>query len=130
MGPATGRILIVDDEPPLLRMMSVYLTRLGFSVSTVDSTDEAWRMVKADPGVYSVAVLDGSMPGMTMPELAGNLLRANSQLCVLASSGYPVDISALEKSAPGRVSFLPKPFTPEMLAATVRRLLGSQEKNV
>ena len=39
MDPVTGRILIVDDEPPLLKMMSVYLTRLGFTVSTADSTE-------------------------------------------------------------------------------------------
>ena len=35
----TGRILIVDDEPALLKMMSVYLRRLGYAVTTASSTE-------------------------------------------------------------------------------------------
>ena len=39
MNPILRRILIVDDEPPLLRMMSLYLGRLGYQVTAVDATD-------------------------------------------------------------------------------------------
>ena len=130
MDRAAGKILIVDDEPPLLRMMGLYLGRKGFSVATSASTDQAWAMVEAEPSAYSVAVLDGSMPGMSMQELARRMLRANPSMCVLAASGYPVDMTALEAEAPGRVSSLLKPFTPEMLATAVRRLLAAQEKNL
>ena len=56
------------------------------------------------------------------------MLNASPFLRVLTSSGYPVDISALEAAAPGRVAFLHKPFTPEMLAATIRRMLAAQEE--
>jgi two-component system, cell cycle sensor histidine kinase and response regulator CckA len=128
MDLAIGRILIVDDEPPLLKMMSVYLGRLGYSVTTADSTDDAWKLVEAEPAAYSAAVLDGSMPGMTMEELAKNLLLANPKLCVLGASGYLVDTSALAALAPGRVDFLHKPFTPEMLAAALRSLLAAQKE--
>jgi CheY-like chemotaxis protein len=48
----------------------------------------------------------------------------------LTASGYPVDITALEAAAPGRVAFLHKPFTPEMLAAAIRRMLAAQEENL
>jgi two-component system, cell cycle sensor histidine kinase and response regulator CckA len=130
MDPVTGRILIVDDEPPLLRIMSVYLGRLGYPVVTADNTDRAWALVEAEPSVYAAAVLDGSMPGMSMEELARLLLSANPRLCVLAASGYPVDTRALAAAAPGRVDFLQKPFTPEMLAAAIRRLLAAQEEEI
>ena len=109
-------------------MMSVYLGRLGFSVITSNSTDKAWSQVEAAPLEFAVAVLDATMPGMTMEDLATRLLGANPALRVLAASGYPVDTTFLEAGAPGRVSFLHKPFTPEMLAAAVRRMLAAQEE--
>ena len=130
MDPTPARILIVDDEPSLLRMMGLYLTRRGFAVETTDSTDQAWAMVEANPSAFSAAVLDGSMPGMSMHDLARRLLQANPALCVLAASGYPVDMAALEVHAPGRVASLLKPFTPEMLAGALRRLIGTEEEKL
>jgi DNA-binding NtrC family response regulator len=130
MEQAAGRILIVDDEPSLLKMLSVYLGRLGYAVTTANTTEKAWTTVESSPTDFAVAVLDATMPGLTMDELASKMLSANSMLCILAASGYPVDMSALEASAPGRVAFLHKPFSPEMLASAVRRLLAAQEKNV
>jgi len=127
---ASGRILVVDDEPPLLRVLSLYLGRLGYSVTTAESTEAAWALVEADPAAFTVAVLDGSMSGMSMDNLALRMLRANQELRVLAASGYPVDMRALSEAAPGRVDFLQKPFTPEMLAAALRGLLGAQEEKL
>ena len=127
---ASGRVLVVDDEPPLLRMLSLYLGRLGYSVTTAESTDAAWRLVEADPAAFAAAVLDGSMSGMSMGDLALRMLRANQELRVLAASGYPVDMTALAEAAPGRVDFLQKPFTPEMLAAALRGLLGAQKEDL
>ena len=120
--------MIVDDEPALLRMMSVYLGRLGYSVTTVDSTDDAWSKVERSPLGFDVAVLDATMPGMTMSELASRILDANPSIRVLAASGYPVDMTPFESVAPGRTAFLHKPFTQEMLAAAVRRMLAAQEE--
>jgi DNA-binding NtrC family response regulator len=128
MNKPRGRVLIVDDEPPLLRMMSAYLTRRGFIVATASTTDSAWKEIDAAPDSFAVAVLDGSMAGISMHDLAIHILRANQATCVIAASGYPVDMSALEAEAPDRVAFLHKPFTPEMLAEIVRRMLGSQEE--
>lgn len=130
MDRTARRILIVDDEPPLLRMMSLFLGRLGYSVTTADATDKAWAVVEADPSAFEVAVLDGSMAGMSMEELASHMLSANPSMCILTASGYPVDMTALSARAPGRVAFLLKPFTPQSLAAAVGGLLAAQEKEL
>jgi DNA-binding NtrC family response regulator len=130
MTNSARRILIVDDEPSLLTMMGVYLERLGYSVTALNGTDAAWREVESSSADFAVAVLDASMPGMSMQALALRLLQANPAMCVVAASGYPVDMSAVEAAAPGRVAYLPKPFSPEMLAATVRRMSGRQEEKV
>ena len=130
MNHATGRILLVDDEPSLLKMMGVYLGRVGYSVTLANSTEKAWAEVEAAPSGYDIAVLDGSMPGLSMEDLALRMLRANPSLCVVAASGYAMDITAVEAEAPGRVAVLQKPFAPEMLAAAVRRMLAAQEEKL
>jgi two-component system, cell cycle sensor histidine kinase and response regulator CckA len=130
MEKSASRILLVDDEPALLKMVGSYLGRLGYDVTTVNSTEKAWSEIETAPQNFAVAVLDGTMPGLPMPELATRMLSTNPCLCVLAASGYPMDISALEAAAPGRVAFLHKPFTPEMLAVAIRRMLGTQEEHI
>jgi DNA-binding NtrC family response regulator len=127
MGP---RILLVDDEPQLLKMMSLYLSRRGFAVTTAGSTETAWTEMQAAPSEFAVAVLDATMSGMSMEELALRILGANPSVSVIAASGYPVVMSALEAAAPERVMFLHKPFTADMLIDAVRRMLGSQEKDL
>jgi DNA-binding NtrC family response regulator len=130
MNHGAARILIVDDEPSLLKMMGVYLGRLGYSVTLANSTEKAWAEVEAAPSGYTIAVLDGSMPGLSMEDLALKMLRANPSLCVVAASGYSMDTTAVEAAAPGRVAVLQKPFAPEMLAAAVRRMLAAQEEKL
>ena len=130
MEHSTARILLVDDDPSLLKMMGVYLGRLGYSVTLANSTEQAWAEVEAAPSGYAIAILDGSMPGLSMEDLALKMLRANPSLYVVAASGYAMDTTALESAAPGRVAVLQKPFAPEMLAAAVRRMLAAQEEKL
>lgn len=119
-----GSILIADDEPQLVAIMKRYLERLGYRVDSVSSAAAAWQAVEADPRAYAAAVVDISLPGMGGEELSRRMLEANPEMRVIASSGYPADLETLEARAPGRVTFLHKPFTPEMLAETVKRLLA------
>ena len=130
MTDAATRILIVDDEPALLKMMSVYLARLGYAVASAGSTEKAWEEVAAAPHDFALVVLDATMPGVPMTDLAARILAADDRVKVIAASGYPVDIARLQAAAPGRVLFLHKPFTPEMLGNTVRRMIATQEENV
>ena len=58
------------------------------------------------------------------------MLAAGPRLRVIAVSGYPVDMAPLQAAAPGRVMFLHKPFTPEMLGGAVRRMIATQEEDV
>ncbi len=130
MDPDSGRILLADDEPPLLKMMSIYLGRLGFRVARADTTEAAWSELEAAPSEFAVAVLDATMSGISVQELSLRILSANPSICVIVASGYPVDMTAMEAAAPGRVMFLHKPFAPEMLAAAVRRMIASQKEEL
>ena len=127
-GESRGRVLLVDDEPPLLKMMSTYLTRLGYAVTTCATTEGAHAQFLAAPDGFDIAVIDATMAGLSLVELSRRMLEGNPAIRVLGASGYPVDMSALEASAPGRVAFLHKPFTPQMLAASLRRMLGPEKE--
>jgi DNA-binding NtrC family response regulator len=130
MTPTLGRVLIADDEPSLLKMMTAYLQRLGYAVAAVQTAAEAWEQMEADPSGFVCAVLDATMSGTPLEQLGRKMLYANPSLRILVASGFPVDVTALEDVAPNRVAFLHKPFTPEMLANAIRRLLAPQEEGV
>ena len=125
-----NQILIVDDEPLLLKMLTAYLGRLGYGVVAVSNTEKAWAAAEAEPDKFAVAVLDATLKGIAMEDLASRMLAADPRLCVIAVSGYPVDIVGLQAAAPDRVMFLHKPFTAEMLGNAVRRMIGTQEADV
>ncbi len=108
-------------------MVAAYLRRLEYDVTALSSTDEAWSQVQSAPAGFDAAVLDHSMTGLSSEDLALRMLEANPALRVIEASGYPVDMRPLEAAAPGRVTFLQKPFTPEKLAGTIRRMLGAQK---
>ncbi len=126
MGKPFGKILIVDDDARLLRMMQLFLDRQGYSQETFSRTEDAWAAFEADPAAYSVVLLDATIEGMPASQFAERALSASPSLRVIMASGYTVETAATEAIAPGRVVFLQKPFSPEMLDTILRRLLGEQ----
>jgi DNA-binding NtrC family response regulator len=128
MTQASREILLVDDEGTLLKLMSVYLRRLGYSTTAVNTVAKAREHAERSPGRFAVAVIDAGMAETGIDELAMQVLSVHPDLRLVVNSGYPVDVSGLQQAAPGRVEFLHKPFSPDMLAAVVRRMLGPQEE--
>jgi len=111
-------------------MMSLYLKRIGYSVTIANSVARARSEWTSANGKIAVIVMDATLGGGTLDELGAEILSSDPQVRLIGASGYPVDMSGLEAMAPGRVAFLHKPFSPEMLAAAVRRMLGPQEKSI
>jgi DNA-binding NtrC family response regulator len=109
-------------------MMNLYLDRKGFAVTVADGAENARALAAAAVNAFDVVVVDATLPGTTLDKFAHEFLQADARVRVLAASGYPVDMNVLEAAAPGRVAFLHKPFSGDMLAAAVRRLLGAEEE--
>jgi len=118
MDTAAGRILVVDDDPSLLKLMTTYLSRLGYQVVSCNNSDEAWALVRAAPSLYSLALVDLNMPGMRGEELARRILACNASIRLIVASGYPAELSGVE-ALDSRVTFLHKPFAPKELARAV-----------
>ena len=108
--------------------MSLSFGRPGYSVTTLEHSEQAAILTDTNLVRFAIAVLDATLDGSGMEQLALQMLKANSALRVLAASGYPVDVSTLEAAAPGRVAFLLKPFTAEMLEACVRRMIAPDKE--
>lgn len=114
------RILIVDDEAPLLDLLKRYLERLGYEVDTALTPEDALVRFEGDPKGYVCVLTDLTLPGMSGEELVERMRRKNPRLPALISSGYDY-----EPQAKG-VGFLQKPYLPKMLAEAIEGLLGKK----
>jgi DNA-binding NtrC family response regulator len=118
------RILVVDDEQQLLKVLSRYLAKLGYTVVASSSTEEAWKHIQAAPESYSLALIDATISGLSAEELTQRILTSNPHIKVVAASGYPLTVEEFAPLNSNRVTFLHKPFSPDMLAELLRRLLA------
>ena len=118
-----AKILLVDDEPKLLRLLEGYLRRLGYEVAACPSASRAGELFAVTPFDFELVVLDVRMPVIDGQELSVRMLEVNPGLRLIFSSGYPFDISRIPVPDPGSVEFLQKPYSPFMLAEALRRLV-------
>jgi len=65
------RILLVDDEEPIVRMEQMMLERIGYQVTTRISSPDALAVFKANPGNFDLVISDRGMTNMTGDQLAG-----------------------------------------------------------
>lgn len=114
------RILVVDDDSALLKLMQTYLSRLGYRVDVCRSAAEAWDRIRAGGQPFRSAIVDLNLPGVRGEELVLSILAADASIRMVVMSGYlagPGQIHDLDES---RVRYLHKPFAPKELADAVR----------
>jgi len=126
---AGARILVIDDDAPLLAFTCKYLSRLGYRPVSYRSAEEAWKHFQAVAAQYWLVVIDLSMPGISGGQLAQMMLGSDPEIRLILTSGYPFDAQRTLDAGPDRVAFLHKPFTPAMLAEIVNRLIRTSPKH-
>jgi DNA-binding response OmpR family regulator len=118
-----GKILLIDDEPEMVRFIHRALENEGHCVVTTTDGAEGLRRALADPP--DLVVLDLLMPGVNGQAVLGGLLAHNHDQKVLvlsAAADVQTRVECLER---GAVDFMPKPFSVRELLARVRtRLRG------
>ena len=123
----TGRghetILLVEDEPTILRMTARMLAMQGYAVLTAGTPGEAVRLAQEHAGDIDLLMTDVVMPEMNGRDLAKNLLNLYPQLKRLFMSGYTADIIAHHGVVDEGVHFIQKPFTMKDLSAKLREAL-------
>jgi PAS domain S-box-containing protein len=122
---ASGRggetILVAEDEEQVRKLVDRVLGRLGYTVLAAADGTEALAIAELHEGRIDLLLTDMVMPGMGGGELSRRMVERHPAIKVLLMSGYSEELVAAEH---GEVPFLPKPFTPDELAAKVREVLA------
>jgi len=114
-----GTIVIVDDEPLVLRALATYLERSPYHVVTCLTPHEAIRHISN--GHVQVVVSDVTMPEISGIELLRMIRQHDPDLPVVLVTGKPAFKSAAEAIEFGAFMYLVKPVKPELLVSTVER---------
>ena len=118
--PAGLRALVVDDEAPLVKVVSSYLEREGFEVAAAGDGEQAIAIAREfDPDVI---VLDLMLPGIDGIE-ACRQIRTFSDAYIVMLTARVEEIDRIVGLSTGADDYVTKPFSPGELMARVRAML-------
>jgi len=126
IGGRGERVLLVEDEPLVRRLLEQVLVRAGYEVFSASDPSEALARAQR-PQQIDLVVTDVVMAHITGPELVRRITALRGPIATIFISGHTED----ETVTSGRLSreqrFLSKPFAPAALLSLVRELLAERE---
>jgi PAS domain S-box-containing protein len=117
------RVLLIDDEAPVLAAIAEVLSRLGYEAVSFSDSQAALAAFAATPERFDVVVTDETMPGLTGTELARAIRSHRPDLPIVLVSGYTGAIPTQQAFAIGVSELLSKPIQSHEMAATLARVL-------
>jgi two-component system KDP operon response regulator KdpE len=117
---SAGRILVVDDDPQIRRVMRVTLTGQGYEVDDAKTGEEALEKVRS--ARFDLVLLDMNMPGMSGLE-ACSLLRDRSEIAIIMLTVRDTEEDKVSALDAGADDYITKPFNQPELLARVRAAL-------
>ncbi len=119
------RIIVADDDPAILRLVTTILEKEGYTVVTARDGREAYKILQEDQS-FTAAVFDVVMPHISGPELV-RFMKTEKRLMripVMMMTAEQDPKLSSDSFAAGAVVFLPKPFTTAQLQIMLRMLIG------
>src|SRR5262245_55843805 len=117
---SAGRILVVDDDPQIRRVMRVTLTGQGYEVD--DAKDGEAALEKLRDQRFDLVLLDMNMPGMSGLE-ACRAIRAQSEIAIIMLTVRDTESDKVEALDAGADDYITKPYNPPELLARIRAAL-------
>jgi len=117
-------ILYLDDEEPLVFLVTRYLQRIGYEPSGFTKASEALTAFKSHPQKFALVLSDLSMPGTSGIDFARELLAAAPGTPVVIVTGCVMPADVTRAMAVGVRSVIQKPLVVEELGPLVGRLLN------
>jgi CheY-like chemotaxis protein len=120
-----GRVLVADDDPAILRLVTTILEKEGFTVTSARDGREAYKALQEN-STFTAAVFDVVMPHISGPELV-RFMRTEkrfNKIPVMMMTAEQDPKLSRDSFAAGAVVFLPKPFTTAQLQTMLRMLVG------
>jgi signal transduction histidine kinase len=120
-----ARILLVEDEEDLRRVLGRVLARCGYTVVDAADAESALEIASRDPAPIHLVVSDVVMPRMSGLELFERLAALRPDARVLLISGHLDHPSLRAREIPAHIPLLHKPFDADALIESVRKVLDS-----
>lgn len=114
-----GRILIIEDEEKLRRVLELHLRSAGYEVEIASSAEEGWKL--ADRA--SLILTDLRLPGMDGLELIARIRRQNTRVPIIVMTAYGTVETAVQAMKQGAEDFLLKPFSLDHLTTVIEKAL-------
>lgn len=115
----TGNILIVDDEPIVIRSAERVLKAEGYNVEGVLSGREA--ILRMEENNYDLVLTDLKMPEVDGITLIRWMRKSRPSIGIVVITGYPSQETIKESLELGIIDYVPKPFTPAVLTDVTQR---------
>ncbi|MGS0639545.1 response regulator, partial [Citrobacter sp. VF227] len=122
------KILIVDDDARLRRLLERFLDEQGYRVRTVENTEQMDRLLSRE--LFQLVVLDLMMPGEDGLSACRRLREANNQIPIIMLTAKGDEASRIQGLEQGADDYLAKPFNPRELLARIRAVLRRQAPQV
>ena len=122
------RILVADDDPAILRLVTAILEKENFGVVSARDGREAYKILQSDQD-FTAAVLDVVMPHISGPELV-RFMKTEKRLMripVMMMTAEQDPKLSSDSFAAGAVVFLPKPFTTAQLHIMLQMLISKAQ---
>lgn len=119
-------VLVVEDEPSILKLAENLLLKLGYTVLTAESPDRAISLAGSGDAKIDLLITDVVMPEMSGRELEKKLRELYPEIECIFMSGYTANVIAHRGILDDDVNFIQKPFSKKDLAVIVRRVLDQK----
>ena len=120
----SGRVLLVDDEPSVVKFLGELLESHGYRVTSFSDPVAALRRFEADPLAFDLVLADQTMPVLTGVELTRAILARRPGMPVILASGYSSSVNAATAREAGASAFVPKPVSAGKLLQLMGRVLS------
>jgi len=122
------KILIVDDDVRLRRLLERFLTEQGYRVRAVENTEQMDRLLARE--LYSLIVLDLMLPGEDGLSACKRLRDQENKTPIIMLTAKGDEASRIIGLEQGADDYLPKPFNPRELVARIKAVLRRQTPQV
>ncbi len=123
------RILLVDDEIPVLEIEAEILRRLGYSITALPQSRQALDAVAEHPHAHDLVITDISLPEMTGDRLVAEIRKIRPDLPVIVCTGFSDNLAEQKAKKLGIQGILMKPVARAELARMVREVLDQGDRH-
>ncbi len=120
------KILVIDDEETLVKLLAEMLGVMGYSTVSSTSSIEGLRIFKKSPHDFNLVITDLSMPELPGDMLIKEMVAIRKSLPVILCTGFNENISESQARKIGINELLTKPVSMKILSTAIRRALKNQ----